>query len=84
MEVTLKKWEEENYKNGGFESMLNRFNALVQSSGLFSELKRREYYEKPNEKRRRKLHESMMKRSKKERKRKNALHTTREEDKIRA
>ena len=75
MEVTLKKWEEDNYKNGGFESMLNRFNALVQSSGLFSELKRREYYEKPNEKRRRKQHEAVLKRSKKDRRKKDAIYS---------
>jgi len=79
MEVTLKKWEEENYKNGGFESMLTRFNALVQSSGLFSELKRREFYEKPNEKRRRKKHESLLKRSKKNRRKQDAIHSSREE-----
>ncbi len=37
-----------------FESLLKRFNRTVQQSGVLSELRRREYYEKPSVKRKRK------------------------------
>jgi len=50
------------------ESMLNRFNRLVQTSGLFAELKRREAFEKPSDKRKRKANESRLKLVRKERK----------------
>lgn len=50
----------------GFESMLSRFNRLVQDSGVFRELKKREFYEKPSIKRRKKLYESNLKRKKKD------------------
>jgi ribosomal protein S21 len=81
MEVRLKDWEEKTYNSGGFESLLNRFTTLIQASGLLSELKRRQEYEKPNEKRRRKKNESMMKKNKKERRNRNAIYTPRNEDK---
>ena len=48
MEVRLTKFEEELIKRGkpqnAFDSMLSRFNGLVQASGLFKELKERESF----------------------------------------
>ncbi|MFH1639281.1 MAG: 30S ribosomal protein S21 [Chloroflexota bacterium] len=38
----------------GFESLLKRFNKKVQQAGVLAEAKRREYYEKPSDKRKRK------------------------------
>ena len=38
----------------GFESLLKRFNKKVQQAGVLSEAKRREHYEKPSDKRKRK------------------------------
>ena len=40
--------------NESFESLLKRFNRRVQQSGVLSELRRREHYEKPSVKRKRK------------------------------
>ena len=40
--------------NESFESMLRRFNKKVQQEGVLSEIRRREYYEKPSIKRKRK------------------------------
>ena len=40
--------------NGSFESLLRRFNKRVQQDGTLAELRRREYYEKPSIKRKRK------------------------------
>jgi len=37
-----------------FESLLRRFNKKVQQDGILSEIRRREYYEKPSIKRERK------------------------------
>ena len=37
-----------------FESLLKRFNKRVQQAGILSEVRRREYYEKPSIKRKRK------------------------------
>jgi small subunit ribosomal protein S21 len=37
-----------------FESLLRRFNRRVQQDGILSEIRRREYYEKPSLKRKRK------------------------------
>lgn len=37
-----------------FESLLRRFNKRVQQDGILSEIRRREYYEKPSVKRKRK------------------------------
>lgn len=37
-----------------FESLLRRFNKRVQQDGVLSEIRRREYYEKPSVKRKRK------------------------------
>ena len=37
-----------------FESLLKRFNRKVQQSGIMSEVRRREYFEKPSVKRKRK------------------------------
>ena len=48
-----------------FDSTLSRFTKMVQDSGLLAELKRREFYEKPSDKRRRKQKESRAKMSKK-------------------
>lgn len=41
-------------ENEGFESLLKRFNKRVQQTGIMSELRRREHYEKPSVKRKRK------------------------------
>ena len=44
-------------KAGGqesFESLLKRFNKRVQQDGILSEVRRREHYEKPSAKRKRK------------------------------
>ena len=40
--------------NENFDSLLRRFNKRVQQEGVLSELRRREYYEKPSVKRKRK------------------------------
>ena len=40
--------------NESFESLLKRFNKRVQQSGILSEIRRREHYEKPSVKRKRK------------------------------
>jgi len=40
--------------NESFESLLRRFNKRVQHDGTLKELRRREYYEKPSAKRKRK------------------------------
>jgi small subunit ribosomal protein S21 len=37
-----------------FESLLRRFNKRVQQEGILSEIRRREFYEKPSLKRKRK------------------------------
>jgi len=41
-------------ENESFESLLKRFNKRVQQTRILSELRRREHYEKPSEKRKRK------------------------------
>lgn len=40
--------------NESFESLLKRFNKKVQQTGILSETRRREHYEKPSIKRKRK------------------------------
>jgi len=40
--------------NKNFESLLRRFNRRVQQEGILSEVRRREHYEKPSIKRKRK------------------------------
>lgn len=40
--------------NESFESLLKRFNKQVQHHGILSEIRHREYYEKPSAKRKRK------------------------------
>jgi len=40
--------------NESFESLLKRFNKRVQQSGILSEIRHREYFEKPSVKRKRK------------------------------
>ena len=40
--------------NESFESLLRRFNKRVQQDGILAEIRRREYYEKPSIKRKRK------------------------------
>jgi small subunit ribosomal protein S21 len=40
--------------NESFESLLKRFNKRVQQVGILSELRRREHYEKPSVRRKRK------------------------------
>ena len=41
-------------ENESFESLLKRFNKKVQQTGILSELRRREHYEKPSVRRKRK------------------------------
>jgi len=41
-------------ENENFESLLRRFNKKVQQEGVLSELRRREFFEKPSIKRKRK------------------------------
>ena len=40
--------------NENFESLLRRFNKRVQQEGILAEVRRREHYEKPSVKRKRK------------------------------
>ncbi len=40
--------------NESFESLLKRFSKKVQQAGILSEARRREHFEKPSDKRRRK------------------------------
>jgi small subunit ribosomal protein S21 len=40
--------------NESFESLIKRFNRKVQQEGILSEVRRREYYEKPSIKRKKK------------------------------
>ena len=40
--------------NESFESLLKRFNRRVQQGGVLAEIKRRDHYEKPSVKRKRK------------------------------
>ena len=40
--------------NKSFESLLRRFNKKVQHGGILAEIRRREHYEKPSVKRKRK------------------------------
>ena len=41
-------------ENENFESLLKRFNKRVQQDGILSEVRHREYFEKPSVKRKRK------------------------------
>ena len=41
-------------KDESFDSLLKRFNRKVQQGGILSELRRREHYEKPSVRRKRK------------------------------
>ena len=41
-------------ENESFDSLLRRFNKRVQQDGVLSEVRHREYYEKPSVKRKRK------------------------------
>ena len=40
--------------NESFDNLLKRFNKKVQQSGILSEIRRREFFEKPSTKRKRK------------------------------
>lgn len=42
------------HENENFESLLKRFNRRVQLEGIITELRSREYYEKPSVKRKKK------------------------------
>ena len=55
-------------KVGAISSMLARFHRLVQVSGVLREVRKREFYEKPSLKRRRKQREARLRRLRKERK----------------
>ena len=45
-------------ENETFESALRRFNKKIQQSGILAEARRREHYEKPSVKRKRKTREA--------------------------
>ena len=79
MEVIPTSYERQMIRNGqsrdALDSMLARFNNTVQDSGLFRELKARESYEKPSDKRRRKKREAVARARRQERK--DAVHTGR-------
>ena len=51
-------------ENETFESALRRFNKKIQQSGILAEARRREHYEKPSVKRKRKQAEARKKRRK--------------------
>ena len=57
-------------ENETFESALRRFNKKIQQSGILAEARRREHYEKPSVKRKRKAREAR-KRLRREMKRRN-------------
>lgn len=61
-------------QDGAFESMLNRFNRKVNSSGIFKDMKKAEFFEKPSIKRRRKKREALARMRRRERK--NAVYQT--------
>jgi small subunit ribosomal protein S21 len=42
------------HENESFDNLLKRFNKKVQQAGILSEMRRREYFEKPSIKRKRK------------------------------
>ena len=42
------------YDNESFDSLLKRFNKRVQQDGILAQVRRRQYYEKPSVKRKRK------------------------------
>ncbi len=44
-------------KDESSDSLIRRFNKLIQKTGLLTELKRREFYEKPSELKKRRLKE---------------------------
>jgi small subunit ribosomal protein S21 len=83
-DVRYNKAEEKMIQNGdskgAFESMLTRFNRLVNSSGILRDVKEHEFYEKPCIKRRRKIRESAARRRKEGR---NALYKKGRERKTR-
>ena len=56
-------------ENETFESALRRFNKKIQQSGILAEARRREHYEKPSVKMKRKLREAERRRKRRQRKR---------------
>jgi small subunit ribosomal protein S21 len=48
-------------KNESLDKVLRKFKRQLEREGLFKELKKREYYEKPNERRRKKYLKTMQK-----------------------
>jgi len=51
-------------KDESSDSVIRRFNKLIQKTGLLTELKRREFYEKPSERKKRRLKDKAKKISK--------------------
>ena len=76
VEIRINKLEEDLYRRGdgagAISSMLARFHRQVQASGILRDVKKREFYEKPSIKRRRKHREAMARIRRNERK--DALH----------
>lgn len=48
-------------KDESSDSVIRRFNKLIMKTGLLTEVKRREFYEKPSEKKKRRLKEKKKK-----------------------
>ena len=56
-------------ENESFESALRRFNKKIQQSGILAEARRREHYEKPSVKRKRKMREARKRRRREQKRR---------------
>jgi len=72
VDVKINRLEEDLYRRGdgagAISSMLARFHRQVQASGILRDVKKREFYEKPSLKKRRKHREAVARMKRKERK----------------
>ncbi len=70
--VRINKFEEElvrqNNKSAALESMLTRFNRQVQADGVLREWKEHDRFEKPCDRRNRKMREAKLRKARKDRK----------------
>lgn len=48
-------------KDESSDSLIRRFNKIILKTGLLTELKKREFYEKPSEKKKKRIKEKMKK-----------------------
>ncbi len=71
-QVRINKFEEELVRQGNrsaaLESMLTRFNRQVQTDGILREWKEHDRFEKPSDKRNRKMREAKLRKERKDRK----------------